>query len=229
MGMIALALAAAFAPDGADMLRPSSDWAVDYADNSCTLSRSFGTGEEMVSLGLMPQTGGDRIRVMLVAKNRDRFAGEGRVTIAMGDGREPAILHYYSVVAPDQGRVALMRMSRIVLAPLDKASTLTFNLGGSTIALAVPQMAAALKALAACETDLAKSWGFDLSQIAAPPTPAGAPSAGSPMPTIPPRRLTRRSGGRPCCASRSIPRASRWRARSPMAAARRCSIAHPAR
>lgn len=173
MGLIAFALAAALAAGGAEPLQPSSDWGVDYADNSCTLSRSFGTGDDRVSLGLMPQTGGERMRIVLAAKNRDRFAEDGRAKITIGDGGggEPLILRYYSVIDPRLGRVALMRTGRVALVPLDTAKALTIDLGGTSITLAVSQVRAAMKALAACEADLARSWGVDPSAIATPPAP----------------------------------------------------------
>ena len=177
MGMIALALAAAFAPEG-EILQPSTAWSVDYAEYSCTLSRSFGSGDGLILLELTPQTGGNRLRVSIASKDRGRFPSQGRAALGAGEGAPPGAPagdRYYSVDDPVKGRVAMMRTDREVLAPLATARTLTVRLGDRHVVLAVPQMGAALKALADCERDLAGGWGFDLAAIATPPVPAGTP------------------------------------------------------
>jgi TonB family protein len=176
MGMMALALLAAFAP-GDEVLQPSTAWGVDYAEYSCTLSRSFGSGEGLVLLELTPQTGGQRLRVALTSKDRGRFPSRGPAALRAGEGASaaPTTDRYYSVDDPAKGRVAMMRTDRGVLTSLATARTLTVQLGDRQVALAVPQLGAALKALANCERDLAGGWGFDLSAIATAPAPTGAP------------------------------------------------------
>lgn len=183
MGTIALALAAAFvagpAPAAdAELLQPSTAWSVDYAEYSCTLSRSFGTGDGLVLLELTPQTGGKRLRVALTSKDRGRFPMRGRAALGPGDGTPPVTSpadRFYSTDDPAKGRIAMMRTDRDALTPLASARTLTVQLGDSRVALAVPNMGGALKALAECERDLAGGWGFDLSTIATAPVPTGAP------------------------------------------------------
>jgi len=175
MGTIGLALltalAPALAPAPAEVLQPSSGWSIDYADTSCTLSRSFGTGEDAVSLGLMPQTGGDRVRLVLIARNRDLFDGQGQAEIRAATGDPLATSAFSSAIHPQQGRVAMMRVGRDTLTGLAGSATVTLTLDGKPITLAIPAMSAALKGLAACETDLAKEWGVDLPIVATPAVP----------------------------------------------------------
>lgn len=166
---VATALALSPGGSGPEPLKPSTGWNIDYAETSCTLSRSFGTGEDAVALGIIPQTGGGRVRIALISKNPDRFTGSGRALMRFEDRGAYASTRYYSLLDPKSGRIGLIRTMRDQLAPLGQAKVLMLDLGGHRISFAIPQMASALRALAACEDDLARSWGFDPAQIAARP------------------------------------------------------------
>lgn len=176
MALISLTIAAGMALAGAALvgadvpvLQPSSGWNIDYAESNCALSRSFGTGEEAVSLAIIPQTGGGRVRIALIAKNPDRFTGSGRARIRF-DGSGPwATAMYFSAMDAKSGRIGVVRTLRADLAPLGQAKTLTLDLGGRELVFAIPQMAGALRALATCEGDLSKSWGADPALIAVRP------------------------------------------------------------
>lgn len=185
MGIIASILAAVFAPAAApapapalEALQPSTAWSVDYAEYSCTLSRSFGTGDGLILLEVTPQTGGNRLRVSLTSRDRARLPMRGSAALAAGEDAQPVTQRHDRFASVDdlaRGRTATMRTDREVLIPLATAKTLMVQMGDRSVLLSVPNLGGALKALDACERDLAGGWGFDLSTIATAPVPTGFP------------------------------------------------------
>ncbi len=160
------------APPKGTPLQPTGKWGVDYGLTACTLSRSVGSGDSNVLLGFMPLAGSDAVKIVIIGSAHAKLTGSGDITVVQGLGGKPAKRHYYSGDDPKTKRpLALVKAGREDLAAMVSAERLTLKGNGEKLDLALPGIGAAVEALAACEIDLAKSWGFDLALVAKPPEP----------------------------------------------------------
>lgn len=73
------------AQEGPVHLNPVSPWALDYADDSCRLVRTFGTGANEVTLGLASSETGGRFVLSAVGELTRPARNADTVTVAMGD------------------------------------------------------------------------------------------------------------------------------------------------
>lgn len=69
-------------------LKPTTPWALDYAKDSCRLLRTFGTGEQEVTLGLTAYEPGGRFFISAVGPLTKTFRSPATVHIAMDEVEE---------------------------------------------------------------------------------------------------------------------------------------------
>lgn len=152
-------------------LQPTGKWGVDYGVDSCTLSRTFGAGDQSVMLGIMPLTGGDAAKIVMIGSAHAKLSGRGVVTVGRGEDGKPIERNYYSDKDPATGRpVTMIKAYRTDLAAAVATERLTLKAKRQDpLDFALPGIAAAMKAMDACEADLAKTWGFDPALVATPP------------------------------------------------------------
>jgi Gram-negative bacterial TonB protein C-terminal len=107
------ALVPALAAAGEPRLQPSSQWVVDYAENSCRLLRNFGDGRSAVKIGFESDAPG-AMDLLAVGKPLESFVDEvpahfapvstrrfkGILAHAVGSN-DPAILWSYVTLLPD--------------------------------------------------------------------------------------------------------------------------------
>jgi len=165
----------------------ASAWAIDYADDSCRLTRDFASGGEIITLALERYQPGDTVYVALVSDAisrahrqvtaRLRFKPEavGFESSFMGyeleDGR-----NYYSI-GPVRLEVAATTSDRLEqvlsqpyrpadeIAAARKLGALTVTEGFDTdFALELGPMAPPVEALQACVDDLLTQWGVDVER-----------------------------------------------------------------
>lgn len=167
----ALAAAAAFvvqyglaSPRAA--LKPAGPWYVDYADSMCILAREFGEGQAKVTLGFRPGLFGEKIRIVLARQAKDSSPSFGQADLVF-DGSPPIKAPFVDQYNRRQGqRVVLIDMARSDLAPLESAESFWVRAGKQDYHLAPSKVAAAMKALDACEKDLLATWGMDPAVVA---------------------------------------------------------------
>ena len=72
--------------DAAVVLEPTSAWSINYADDFCRLSRTFGSGEQQTALVFDRLSPGDSFRLMLIgnATNAARHGGEAKIRFGTG-------------------------------------------------------------------------------------------------------------------------------------------------
>jgi len=166
-------------------LAPSSNWHVNYADDSCRLARSFGTGEEEVILVLDRFRPGPKVNMTLVGRPVDVRSDVRRVMLRFG----PNDAEFEKSFAPGtvgNGKAALVVGGSLWITgfdpteaaledngtprearPIDPAlySAIRFLevriSGKQPIILATGSMLAAEQALTACNDDLLHAWGID--------------------------------------------------------------------
>lgn len=161
------------------VLKPSSPWNVDFADNKCRLGRLFGEGEDGHLLSLEQYWPSVQAGLTIAGPALKRFRPFKDVEIAFFEGQSP------------QSRVALMGkvegigtalvISSIRLdgetqegdGPLGpvgpdammamgkKANTLLVRQGNQTVTLQTGPLGEAFKVMNSCTLDLLRGWGVD--------------------------------------------------------------------
>ena len=159
-----LAVAIALAGMGAKPapLAPSSKWIVDYQENACVLSRSFGPPSESIKMGFEPSmaTDGGRLVFVVPAKG-DRQPERGMAAISLQPSGKKLTSDYTAGPIGDRWAiltwVGLKEMEDFTAATtisvyVNEDPPITLQTGGLTTTR---------KAVQACQDDLAKEWGVD--------------------------------------------------------------------
>lgn len=182
----ALALAAlatqagsAVAADAAQPLEPSTPWKIDYAKDECRLLRTFGTGDDAITLRLARGSGMQSFDMVIAGTKLPPMSGKVKVTMTLEPQNIAHSFDGYAMSLPKRperlirwfdGNPEIMSgitdTQRIRLASGDRIDIIMQWTNGR----------AALEALHACHTDLLKSWGVDVDAmrgVKAPPEPLG--------------------------------------------------------
>lgn len=142
------------------VLAPSGQWQLEYEDNSCILSRKFGTGTDEVTFGfrMLPEmlsTDG-----LLLERGR-KGARDGRMRIAVSPGDSDITSRFRSVVAKDGQQVSLFYVDADDIAAIAESEALTLTLGSRQLAIAPRGIKTAIAASKTCLDDLLVSWKID--------------------------------------------------------------------
>jgi TonB family protein len=157
---LSLFLLAAVADPAA--LAPSGKWVVDYAQTMCVLSRNYGSGDDMVTLGLRPLPMSENSEIVLITHDRAQTKLNGHAEIALLPAALPRTGTFSRFPLPKgPGRVATMYFDDDALAGLEQASAIDIRLDKESRRLATPGIAGAMKALSACQDNLLTHWGID--------------------------------------------------------------------
>ena len=162
-----LLLAAAIAPpvhaqSGKPLLEPSSPWKVDYADSECRLLRTFGTGDQTVTLRLARGGNPGSVDVIIAGPGIPKLPK----SVAMEMKLEPQGLTQSAkamAMAIPSGGGRFIRWFDGSFALFDRFSEnqiVEFSNGqGFTTRLDLIAARSALQAFDACYSDLLQSWG----------------------------------------------------------------------
>lgn len=115
LSMAVLTAATPAAAQDAVLLEPTSPWAIEYADDSCRLYRTFGSGPQQVVAGLTSYEPGGRFELSAVGELTKTFSRPDTVKIAIGD-IESFGLRYLQV--DFDGTPGLLIMNKISIGPL---------------------------------------------------------------------------------------------------------------
>jgi TonB family protein len=106
---------------------------------------------------------------MIGVPNGDK---SGTNPATFGSGPQAAKRSSFTTTDPKTGKpIAMIRARRDDLPLIAADKTLAIGIGHRQVRFAMSDAAEALKALAACETDLLKTWGYDPATIATMPKP----------------------------------------------------------
>jgi TonB family protein len=155
-------------------LKPTSKWMVDYAENLCVLSRSFGSKEQPVILGFKPSPMAESIRLLLIVDSAQSVPSSGTGSVQSGNEGEPTGTYFASRYDADKSRrLIFMDVNRADLKGVEQSELLKISAGKKfDLSFALGAAAAAFRSLNACEMDLLKSWGMSeaaLASIVEPP------------------------------------------------------------
>lgn len=165
-------------------LPPSGKWVIEYEENMCVLSRTYGTGEAARLVAIKPVTFGDVADIVMVTDDRstDYRLEKGRLVLQPGGAVIEGRVRSWRV--PDQPKhVVALEVPRTSLPQIAAATGLAITADGTNVSIVQAGGTKALAALDACEKDLATSLEPDgrvigdtvpeLSPIADPATASG--------------------------------------------------------
>ena len=182
-------------------LAPSSNWHVNYADDSCRLARAFGTGDEEVTLVLDRFRPGPTVRMTLTGEPVQVRSGIRRISLRFGPN-DPEFEKGFTPGVLDNGKAALVVGGNLWITgydpvtaaneddgkipPVDPALYTAIRFlelriaGKQTVVLETGSMTAAEQALSTCTDDLLRGWGIDAEadkSLSRRVTPLGSPGA----------------------------------------------------
>lgn len=207
LASIASAISAQPAQAGTWELKPSADWYVAYADDSCRLARSFGEGKDQMVLRLDQFAPADTYATSLSGEQVSSFRRGMKASAGFYPGTESKTLDSAWVGSTSE-KTPIVLLGEFGTKPIDPdkgAATVSvanrefrFTWSDSSIKLSVGSMAAAITAMRACTANLVKGWGLDPVQQAAlrtRPIPRTFPGGWLTTADYPPNLLDKREGG----------------------------------
>ena len=175
--LISLALAAVTT---AAPLAPTGKWGIDYAEDMCVLSRSYGEGTNRIAVALRPYPMGTETEVVLITPGSGYSVSTGRAELTLLPTARTVQGTYVRYPVPKRsGRLARLTLGQDALKGIETSDAVVIRLGPKeTYTLAIPGITAGMGALETCQADLLKTWGLDPAERAQVVTaPTGNPGA----------------------------------------------------
>ncbi|AJA10414.1 hypothetical protein SKP52_17715 [Sphingopyxis fribergensis] len=163
------------------ILAPSTPWKVDYAEEECRLLRTFGTGEDAVTMRLARGSGLQSFDMVIAGNSIPRLGGGVKVTMTLEPQGTESEFEGYSMAVPDRPENFIRWFDgdpRILDGVTNKQQVRLLADAKLDVAMLWSDGKAALKALQTCHEDLLKGWGVDIAAIHAAkvgPEPLGSP------------------------------------------------------
>ena len=158
-------LASAATAAAPQLRQPTGKWVVDYGDTACTAGRQYGTAQQPVTLAFRPSPDGSVVRLMVARPGRVGDAYHFPVTTTISEKGKTTGLRF----ASSRGKTDIIwiNFERSAIEGLPRAGEIAIKGGGAIDErFALPDMAAALKALDRCNADLRKHWNADEAGVA---------------------------------------------------------------
>ncbi|MFM5931246.1 MAG: TonB family protein [Novosphingobium sp.] len=167
-------------------LAPATPWKLDIANNQCTVERSFGLGDDAVTIVLVKDGGPEQLDAVFFGNKVPKFRGNGPIGLALAP--EGLSRTYNGISSSLKGRP-----ERVVRLPDTGVELFNSAVGGQDLSLAHGDewavtlrktgIAPALRALDSCYDQLLESWGVDpkaSTRLAVPPRRSGEPRVTNP-------------------------------------------------
>lgn len=166
----------------AQSLEPDGPWRVDYADNECRLTRSFGTGDGAIGLRVARGASLDQYDI-IIAGNKLPYgtaAREVKLTATPANITADATANPYTMKSSKLRIWRWFDIENSFIGGLNDQQTLSFVGRGMDVRLRTPGLKKALAALQTCHDDLlANVFKLDvatLRSLTKYPTPIGKPA-----------------------------------------------------
>lgn len=181
LALAAQPIVALAAAPASEQLTQSSQWNIDYDDDSCHLISAFGEGDQQVALRFTRYAPGDSFELTIFGKRYYSPRSYSDVSTNFGtDGSHSANRglngrtgNLYSVIIGktnllDQQGTAWQPMQAITPEQEGAVRDITIRVNNrKPVKLMLGSMAAPMRAMRDCTTSLVKSWGFDPAEQAA--------------------------------------------------------------
>ena len=182
-------------------LAPSTPWKVDYAKEECRLLRTFGTGEDAVTMRLARGSGVQSFDMVIAGAKVPRLGDEVKVTMRLEPQATAAEFDGYSMAVPNRPEkfIRWYDGSPEILAGITNDQQVRLLADKKLdVVMLWSDGKAALEALQACHDDLLKGWGANVDEIRAlkvQPQPIGSPGRWATNSDYPTRELQREIQG----------------------------------
>lgn len=183
------------------VLAPSTPWKVDYAEEECRLLRTFGTGDDAVTMRLARGSGLQSFDMVIAGVSVPRLGEAVKVTMTLEPQATQAEFDGYSMGVPKRPEkfIRWYDGSPEILADITNAQRVRLRADDRfDVAMLWSDGKAALAALQVCHDDLLKSWGVEVNAIRAlkvQPLPVGVPSRWATNSDYPDREMTNKIQG----------------------------------
>lgn len=166
--VVSLSLATSALAQTPDSLQPVGPWKVDYAQEECRLTRTFGTGDKQLLLRIARGGTVGSADMVLAGKGLPKLPSRIGVKLTLTPQSQSASSSGYSMSVPGRPE-RFLRWYDTSLVLLDQAvSTQTLHVEAGekwAVSLNASQFSAAMTALQTCYADLLKGWGVDDASI----------------------------------------------------------------
>lgn len=180
--VLLLAAQASAEPTIAPVLSPQGPWKLDYADEECRLARTFGTGEETLTIQMTRASGVQEFGMVIAGASIPKLPQMTQVTLRLLEQGREEKFNALSAQVPDRSErfVRLYGEGSNIIAEFSDNQVVGISLGSQySVSIKLPGARQAVAALDSCLADLLKSWGVDVDKIKAakvPPRPLGNPA-----------------------------------------------------
>ena len=152
-------------------LQPIGKWNVEYANESCLLTRDFGSADQPITLGFRPigVSGVDSFELILTGPGDGaQVVGTGQARVAFQPNAQPVVGKFESWNEVERKRrITAIDLYVPKLGDQANVQTLTIAVGKrAPISLAAKGLTTAIAALSKCHGDLIRSWNVDANQNA---------------------------------------------------------------
>jgi len=207
----------AAAKDRPLVLEPSSKWNVHYADDFCRLARTFGTGDEAITIFLDRFSPSSTFRLNLIGQPMKRWVSDGKAQIRFGRELPDQSLYFYVGSFENKGptwtfaaAVGLRpwvpeeeydEVTQRAQRARDEANVSEIAIGSplrTPVILQTGPMKNAFAALHACTEQLVSTWGVNIESHRTAqrlPAPVGTPEKWITSFDYPPDMLRKRQPG----------------------------------
>ncbi|MBL9069411.1 MAG: energy transducer TonB [Sphingopyxis sp.] len=166
----------------APVLTPSTPWKVDYADEECRLLRTFGTGDDAVTMRLARGSGLQSFDMVIAGAHVPRLGRDVKVRMQLDPQQASAEFDGYSMGVPKRPErfIRWYDGDPQILAGITNNQKIRLTADNKLdITMLWSDGKAALAALQTCHDDLLKGWGVDIDAVHAlkeQPMPDGSPA-----------------------------------------------------
>jgi TonB family protein len=101
-------------------LKPSSKWNVHYAEDSCRMGRSFGEGDQKVTMIIDRYQPGDDLKVSFIGKPADAYAVQSEAQLRFGPNEEWQGVPFFPGTLADKTPTLILR-NTLRIAPRAEA------------------------------------------------------------------------------------------------------------
>lgn len=151
-------------------LAPVKPWLVDFAENQCIASRSYGEGKDEIQLAIKPSPTSDVVQIIVVKDGAFAPPVQLDVSLKLGSA-EP--LKVKQLRYGGHGNILrVINLPAEQAAMLSAAQTITWSTGGSGWILQTGPMDKLMKALEICRSDLRDYWNITPQNAAGLKSPA---------------------------------------------------------
>lgn len=163
------------------VLAPATPWKVDYAEDECRLLRTFGTGNDAVTMRLARGSGLQSFDMVVAGTNVPRLGSGVKVTMKLEPQGTEGKFEGYSMSVPKRPENFIRWFDgdpRILDVVTNKQQVRLSADKRFDIVMLWSDGKSALKALQTCHDDLLKGWGVDVDAIRGakmPAEPLGSP------------------------------------------------------